>query len=185
LDDRSGVGRGENYSSTELWPHEMLYARIFSRYEDSIDIDRLAQTITQQLNNKFDSYKNDYVRRSLTDKGYLQKETQRVGGVIPVQRYVLSDEGQRVSNKLRRLMKQTGVYIDRALKTNPEQAKALVAEGGPAILLMESHPSGYFQEWIETLDKMGLGPVVERARSRLQSSANGGIIEEIIKAIFS
>jgi len=122
------------------------------------------------MDNRFDAYKSNYVRRSLEEKGYIQKETQRIGGVIPVQRFVISDEDRRVSNRLERLLKQTGVYIDRMLKTNPEQAKALVADGGPAILLMESHPSGYFQEWIEMLNQIGLGPVVERTKTRLQSS---------------
>lgn len=185
VDDRHGVRRGELYGSTKLPPHEMLFARIFSRYEDSIDIDRLTQTVTHQLNNRFDAYKTNYVRRSLEEKGYLQKETERIGRIIPVQRYVLTDRGRRVSSQLKRLMKRTEVQMDRALKTNPQQAKAFVADGGPAILLVESHPSGFFQEWIETLNRMGLGPVAERTRTRLESSNLSGLAEEIFKAIFS
>ena len=185
VDEKYGVRRGAQYGSTELQPHERLFARLFSRYEDTIDIKRLTQTVTHQLNNRFDSYQTNYVRRSLEEKGYIRRETKRVGRVIPVQHYVLTDKGLRVSSQLKRLMKQAEVQMDRVLKTNPQQAQAFVADGGPAILLMKSHPSGYFQEWTETLNRMGLGPVVDRTMTRLENSNLRGIVEEILKAIFS
>lgn len=185
IDENSGVGRGETFDSSELRPHEKLYARYFSRFEDQINIDRLAGSVAIQLHRRFDQYKINYVRRSLVESGYIQEESHRVKGVIPVQRYVLTDSGQRAVNQLKRLMKKTGVQIDRALKSNPQQAKAFFKDGGPAILLMESHRSGYYKEWLEILDQIGLGSAVRRAGSRVQGSTAANIAEEVIKALFS
>ena len=185
IDENSGVGRGEIFDSSELRPHEKLYARYFSRFEDQIKIDRLAGSVATQLHRRFDQYKINYVRRSLVEDGYIQEESHRVKGIIPVQRYVLTDSGQRAVNQLKRLMKKTGVQIDRALKSNPQQARAFFTDGGPAILLMESHRSGYYKEWLEILDQIGLGSAVRRAGSRVQGSTAANIVEEVIRALFS
>jgi hypothetical protein len=184
LDERYGVGRGDNFSTVELEPHEVVFAKYFSRYRDTIDLDRLAQTVVLELNGRFDLYKNDYVRFVLEDKGFIQEETQRVGGVLPVKRYVLSDKGKRASNQLKRLLKEVGVHMDGAVKTNPQQANAFVAEGGPAILLMESYPPGYFQDWLNALDKIGLGPTIQKTKSRLLNASSSELIDELVKSIF-
>jgi tetratricopeptide (TPR) repeat protein len=183
VDERYGVGRGEKFGASELKPHEVVFAKYFARYRDMIDLDRLAQTVALELDSRFDLYKNNYVRRVLVEKGYIQKETQRVGGVFPVQRYVLSDKGIRASNQLRRLLKEVGVQMDGAAKTNPQQANAYVAEGGPAILLMESYPAGYFQEWLKTLDRIGLGPAIQKTKSRLLNASTSELVDEIVKSI--
>lgn len=183
LDEHFGVGRGEKFSASELKPHEIVFAKYFSRYRDMIDLDRLAQTVALELDSRFDLYKNDYVRRALVEKGYIQKESQRVGGVLPVQRYVLSDKGIRASNQLKRLLKEVGVQMDGTAKTNPQQANAYVAEGGPAILLMESYPPGYFQEWLKTLDRIGLGPAIQKTKSRLLKATSSELVDEIVKSI--
>ncbi len=184
LDEHYGVGRGEKFGASELKPHEVVFAKYFSRYRDMIDLNRLAQTVALELDNRFDLYKNNYVRRVLVEKGYIQKEPQRVGGVIPVQRYVLSDKGIRASNQLKRLLKKAGMQMDGAVKTNPQQANAFIAEGGPAILLMESYPPGYFQEWLKTLDRIGLGPAIQKTKSRLLNASSSEIVDELIKSIF-
>jgi tetratricopeptide (TPR) repeat protein len=185
IDENNGVGRGEVFDMSELRPHEKLYARYFSKFEDQINIDRLAGSVATQLHRRFDQYKINYVRRSLVENGYIQEESVRVRGIIPVQRYVLTDSGQRAINQLKRLMKKTGAQIDRALKSNPQQARAFFAEGGPAILLMESHRSGFYKEWLAILDQIGLGSAVRRAGSRLQGSTAANITEEVIKTLFS
>jgi len=184
IDENSGVGRGEVFDTSELRPHEKLYARYFSKYRDQIDVDRLAGSVATQLHGRFDQYKINYVRRSLVENGYIQEEAVRVKGIIPVQRYVLTDSGQRANSQLKRLMKKTGVQIDRALKSNPQQARAFFADGGPAILLMESRRSGFYKEWLEILDQIGLETAVRRAGSRLQGSTAASVTEEVIKTLF-
>jgi tetratricopeptide (TPR) repeat protein len=184
LDEHFGVGRGEKFSASELKPHEIVFAKYFSRYKDMINLDRLAQTVVLELNSGDDLYKNNFVRRVLVDKGYIQKEPQRVGGVFPVQRYVLSDKGIRASNQLKRLLKEAGVQMDGAVKTNPQQADAYVAEGGPAILLMESYPPGYFQKWLQTLDRIGLRPAIQKTKSRLLNASTSEVIDELVRSIF-
>ncbi len=182
-DGKSGVGRGELYGKTELTPHERLFAKYFARYDDVIDLDRLARAAATELDNRFDVYKTNYIREPLEKKGYIQKETQRVGGVLPVKRYVLTDKGIRASHELRRLLKDVKHQLDRTVKSNPKQASAYISDGGPPILLMESYPSSYFQEWLDTLDRIGLGPAVKRVRSRFQGSTTADLADEILKII--
>ena len=184
LDAKYGVGKGEKFDLSDLEPHETLFARYFSRYEDLVDIDKLAQSVAIQLNRRFDLYRDDYVRRALIDKGYFQKESYRAKGIIPLQRYSLTGSGRRARNTLRRLMKKADTQVARALKTDPQQARALLENGGPSLLLVDSNPSGSFRDWIETMERMGFGPAVERAKSSLQRSPALGVAEEIIRAIF-
>lgn len=184
LDEHHGVGRGEKFSDSELKPHEVVFAKYFSRYRDMIDLNRLTQTVVLELDSRFDLYKNNFVRRVLVEKGYIQKEPQRVGGVFPVQRYVLSDKGIRASHRLKRLLKKVGVQMDGTAKTNPQQTNAFVAKGGPAILLMESYPPGYFQEWLQTLDRIGLGPAIQKTKSGLLNATSSEIVDELVRTIF-
>lgn len=182
-DGQNGVGRGEQYDQSELSPHERLFAKYFARYDDVIDLDRLTRAVERELDNRLDVYKTNYIRAPLEKKGYIQKETQRVGGVLPVKRYVLTDKGNRASNELRRLLKDVKRQLDRTVKSNPQQASDYVSEGGPPILLMESYPASYFQEWLDTLDRIGLGPAVKRVRSRFQGSTIADLADEILKII--
>jgi tetratricopeptide (TPR) repeat protein len=182
-DGQNGVGRGEQYGETELSPHERLFAKYFARYDDVIDLDRLARAAATELDNRFDVYKTNYIREPLEKKGYIQKETQRVGGVLPVQRYVLTDKGNKASNELRRLLKDVKRQLDHTVKSNPQQASAYISDGGPPILLIESYPASYFQEWLDTLDRIGLGPAVKRVRSRFQGSTAADLADEILKII--
>jgi DNA-binding MarR family transcriptional regulator len=182
-DGQNGVGRGEQYGQSELNPHERLFAKYFARYDDVIDLDRLTRAVERELGSRFDVYKTSYIREPLEKKGYIQKETHRVGGVLPVQRYVLTDKGNKASNELRRLLKEVKRQLDRTVKSNPQQASAYVSEGGPPILLMESYPASYFQEWLDTLDRIGLGPAVKRVRSRFQGSTTADLADEILKII--
>jgi tetratricopeptide (TPR) repeat protein len=176
------VGKGELYGEVILQPHEVIFAKYFASYDDLIDLRRLARAVTRELSSRLDNYKSEYVRRTLEWKGFMQKETYRIGRVLPARRYVLTKKGVRASHRLRRLMKEAGRQIDRSVKNNPQQARAYFSEGGPAILLMESFPPGYFQEWIDTLEYIGLGPTVQRARSGLQRDS-GDVVSEILKVI--
>lgn len=175
------VGKGENFDQTELRSHERLFAKYFSRFDDYVDVDRLTQAALSELNNRYDTFKGNYVLQSLIEKGYMEKETQRVWGLIPVTRYVPSDKGIRTSNKVKRLLKQADSQIDRSLKADPEQAKEYLTEGGPAILLLEEFPADYFQEWQAILEQMGFGPTVERLQDRARQSSWSDLIRDLLE----
>lgn len=175
------VGKGENFDQTELRSHERLFAKYFSRFDDYVDVDRLTRAALSELNNRYDTFKGNYVLQSLIEKGYMEKETQRVWGLIPVTRYVPSDKGIRTSNKVKRLLKQADSQIDRSLKADPEQAKEYLTEGGPAILLLEEFPADYFQEWQAILEQMGFGPTVERLQDRARQSSWSDLIRDLLE----
>lgn len=175
------VGKGENFDQSELRPHERLFAKYFSRFDDYVDVDRLTRAALSELNNRYDTFKGNYVLQSLIEKGYMEKETQRVWGLIPVTRYVPSDKGIRASNKVKRLLKQADSQIDRSLKADPEQAKEYLTEGGPAILLLDEFPADYFQEWQAILEQMGFGPTVERLQDRARQSSWSDLIRDLLE----
>ncbi len=183
MTDNYQVGRGENYDNANLRPHEALFAKYFSRFEDYVEADRLSRAALAELDSRYDLFKQRYVFTSLVDKGYLEMENQRVWGVLPVKRYKLTDKGIRTRSKARRLLKQTDDQITRSLKANPEEAKAYISSGGPSILLIEDFPEGYFQEWQDKLESMGLGPTVGRLRDHARSSSQGTVIDEFLKMI--
>ena len=175
------VGRGENFDQTELRPHERLFAKYFSRFDDYVDVDRLTRAALSELNNRYDTFKGNYVLQSLIEKGYMEKETQRVWGLIPVTRYVPSDKGIRAGNKVKRLLKQADSQIDRSLKADPDQAKEYLTEGGPAIVLLEEFPADYFREWQAALEHMGFGPTVERLQDRARQSSWSDLINDLME----
>lgn len=175
------VGRGENFNQTELRPHERLFAKYFSRFDDYVDVDRLAQAALSELKNRYDTFKGSYVLRSLVEKGYMEQETQRRLGLIPVTRYVPSKKGIRARNKVKQLLKKSDSQIVRSLKTDPDQAKEYINEGGPAILLLDEFPADYFQEWQATLEQMGFGPALERMQDRARQSGRSDFIDDILQ----
>lgn len=177
------VGRGENFAQAELRPHERLFAKYFSRFDDYVDIDRLTRAALSELNSRYDTFKGNYVLQSLIEKGYMEKESHRVMGLIPVTRYVPTDKGIRARNQVKRLLKQADSQIDRSLKIDPEQAKEYLTEGGPALLLLDEFPADYFQEWQATLQQMGFGPTIDRLRDRARKSGQSGLVDDILKSL--
>ncbi len=183
MTDNDQVGRGDHYDESNIRPHEALFAKYFARFDDYVDADRLSRAALSELNNRYDLFKQRYVFRSLVDKGYLEMESQRVWGVLPVKRYKLTDKGTRARNKAKRLLKRTDDQITRSLRANPEEAKVYVSNGGPSILLIEEFPEGYFQEWQDKLERMGFGPAVDHLQDQARSSSQGTAIEQILKMI--
>jgi len=181
--DRHQVGRGEHFDESKLQPHEEVFAKYFSRFNDYIEVDRLSTAVLSELNSRSDTFKSAYVFQSLVEKGFFEKETQRVWGVVPVSRYVLSAKGLKARKQLKRLLKRTDNQIVGTLKRNPEQAKAYLSEGGPSILLLEEFPASYFQDWQQTLERMGLGPSVERLRDRARQSGQDDTVGTLLKML--
>ena len=179
-----GVGRGDHFGEAQLQPHEALFAKYFSRFDDYVDVDRLSRAALSELNSRYSTFKDQYVLQSLVDKGYLTKETERVWGVLPVSRYAVSDKGIRARNQAKRLLKQTDGQIVKMLKSDPELAEAYLSDGGPAILLIDELPASSFQEWQDALEQMGFGPTVERLRSRAQAASQGDVVDNILKMLF-
>jgi len=183
MTDSDQVGRGDQYEESNLRPHEALFAKYFSRFDDYVEADRLSRAALSELDNRYDLFKQRYVFLSLVDKGYLEMETHRVWGLLPVKRYKLTDKGIRAQHKAKRLLKRTDDRISRSLKANPEGAKAYVSSGGPSILLIEEYPEGYFQEMQDKLESMGFGPTVNRLRDQARSSDQGTAFDRILKTI--
>jgi hypothetical protein len=183
MTDNYQVGRGDHFGESKLRPHEALFAKYFSRFDDYVEADRLSRAALAELNSRYDLFKQRYVFRSLVDKGYLEMQGQRVLGILPVKKYKLTEKGTQARNKAKRLLKRTDDQITRSLKANPDGAKAYVSDGGPSILLIEEFPEDYFQEWQDKLESMGFGPAVGRLRDQARSSSQGTAVDEILKMI--
>jgi tetratricopeptide (TPR) repeat protein len=179
----SEVGPGENYDQAELRPHERLFAKYFSRFDDYVDVDRLTRAALSELNNRYDAFKGSYVLQSLIEKGYMEQETQRLWGLIPVPRYVPSEKGIRARNKVKRLLKKADSQIVRSLKSNPDQAKEYLTEGGPAILLLDEFPADYFQEWQTTLEELGFGPTIDSLKDRARQSSWTDLVNDFLQSL--
>ncbi len=182
-DDRYRVGRGDVFNRTALTPHEVLFAKYFSRINDYVDIDKLARAALAELNDDDSAYKGNYVQRSLLEKGYLEPQTKRILGLLPVQEVVASDKGLQARNQLRRLLREADGQMSRSLASNPAQATAYVEEGGPALLLMERYPASYFQKWHAMLIRMGFGPTIHRVSTKVRRSELGAYLEDILKVL--
>lgn len=163
------VGRGENYDESRLRPHEALFAKYFARYDEFVDLDRLTRAAAGELHNRFETFESVYVRQSLVQKGYMNRETRRILFLIPVQQFVLTPKGRQAQERLKRLMKRTNRQVQQAIKRRPDQAKAYLSGGGPPILLLEEYPTAYFREWEQRLNRMGFGPAITRLRQLAQA----------------
>jgi hypothetical protein len=86
-------------------------------------------------------------------------------------------------NRLQRLLKEADRQLARSLANNPGQADAYVEQGGPALLLMDNYPSHHFKRWHEMLTRMGLGPTIERLRSKARRSELGTFFDDILQSI--
>ncbi|HSG15171.1 MAG TPA: hypothetical protein VLE70_02465 [Anaerolineae bacterium] len=183
VDERLRVGRGEHFKGAELSPHEALFAKYFSQISDYVDVDKLAQAALAELGDRSDVFKGAYVRQSLLQKGYLQLQSRRAMGLLPVEEAVPSSKGIRARNRLKRLLKETDNQMTRALVGDPASASAYLEEGGPALLLLDQYDISSFQKWHETLARMGLGPTVDRLGARARRSELGPYIEEALKLL--
>jgi tetratricopeptide (TPR) repeat protein len=182
-DPRQRIGRGEAYGQTNLTPHEALFAKYFSRISDYVDVDKLVRAALAELDDDGDAYKAAYVRRSLLQKGYMQSETKRVAGVVPVQQVAPSKKGAQARNRLQRLLKEADRQLARSLANNPDQANAYVEQGGPALLLMDAYPSHHFKRWHQMLTRMGLGPAMRQLRSEARKSNLGAYVDDILSLL--
>jgi hypothetical protein len=177
------IGRGDMYDQSTLAPHEVLFAKYFSRISDYVDIDKLSRAVLAELDDDDSAFKAAYVRESLLSKGYLQLETRRIAGLLPVQQVVLSKKGENVRSRLQRLLKEADRQMSRSLSNNPEQASAYVEQGGPALLLMDGQSTNQFRRWHDMLARMGLGPAIEQLRSKARKSDLGTYVDEILKVL--
>lgn len=182
-DERYRVGRGAAFDQATLAPHEALFAKYFSRISDYVDIDRLTRAALAELSDDDGAYKAYYVQSSLLQKGYLEYQTKRILGLLPVQEVVPSSKGIRARNRLNRLLKEADGQMSRSLASNPAQATAYVEQGGPALLLMDRYPTSYFKKWHAMLIRMGFGPTIHRISTRVRRSELGTYLEDILKVL--
>ena len=89
------IGRGEHFEGAELSPHEALFAKYFSRISDYVDVDKLARAALAELGDRSDVFKDAYVRQSLLQKGYLELQTRRVMGLVPVEGSCAKQQGHQ------------------------------------------------------------------------------------------
>ncbi len=183
--DNYRVGRGEQYLDSQIRPHEAVFAKYFTHFDDYIDMQRLSRTVSAELKNRYDLFKNEYVRESLLEKGLLKAETRKILGIIPVQEYQLTSKGIRARNKAKQLLKRADNQLSATVKSNPEQADAYISEGGPSLLLLEEYPPGLFQEWRDKLVYMGFGPTIDRVRAKAPSSTGIDWLDDIVKTILN
>lgn len=182
-DSRLRIGRGEAYGKSDLAPHEAVFAKYFSRISDYVDLDKLARAALAELDGDGDAYKAAYVRRSLLRKGFMELETKRIAGFLPVQYAVPNRKGTLARNRLQRLLSEANRQLARSMANDPQQANAYVEKGGPAFLLMDGYPSLHFQRWHEMLTRMGFGPAIEKLSSKARKSTLGAYVEDILKAL--
>ena len=183
--DNYGVGRGEQYLDSQIRPHEAVFAKYFTHFDDYVDMQRLSRTVSAELKNRYDLFKNEYVRESLLEKGLLKIETRKILGLVPVKEYQLTSKGIRTRNKANQLLKRADSQFSSTIKSNPGQADAYISEGGPSLLLLEDYPPGLFQEWQEKLVYMGFGPTIDRVRAKAPSSTGIDWLDDIVRTILN
>jgi hypothetical protein len=177
------VGRGEQYGRINLAAHEALFAKYFSRISDYVDIDKLARAALAELDDDGEAFKAAYVRASLLRKGYMEVETRRIAGLLPIQHAVTSTKGAMARNRLQRLLGEADRQLARSLANDPDQANAYVDKGGPALVLMDTYPSHHFKRWHDLLLRIGFGPAIKRVRTRASRTTFGGYVEEFLKEL--
>ncbi|MGD8584509.1 MAG: tetratricopeptide repeat protein [Chloroflexota bacterium] len=182
-DSRQKIGRGEGYGKSDLAPHEALLAKYFSRISDYVDVDKLARAALAELDDDGDAYKAAYVRAALLRKGFVELETKRIAGFLPVQVAVPSKKGALARNRLQRLLSEADRQLARSLADDPQQANAYVEKGGPALLLMDGYPSRHFKRWHEILTRIGFGPTITKLRGKARQSTLGAYAEDILKTL--
>jgi hypothetical protein len=183
--DNYRVGGGEQYLDSEIQPHEAVFSKYFMHFDDYVDMQRLSRTVSAELKNRYELFKNEHVRQSLVEKGLLKIETRKILGIVPIQEYQLTSEGIRARNKANQLLKRTNNQVASTIKSNPDQADAYISQGGPSLLLLEEYPPGYFQEWQEKLVYMGFGPTIDQVRAKVPTSSGIAWLDDIVRIILS
>lgn len=154
--DTSGkIGQGDQFDQTELEAHEYLLASFFDRFDLGIDLAHFARAILARLDKRYPVFKLSFVRQLLLDKGYLETETSRWLGILPVRRYVLSQNGLRVMHQLKRQLKLSRDQIQRLLRRDPQLAKAYLTGAGAGLILLEDFKQDEFTDWRQIMDGLG------------------------------
>lgn len=109
---RIRIVRGENYSKIPMRPHE-------SAITDCVPIQDiwprdLAMEIFRNNGSPW-CYKVNLLESPLYESGYLKKEERKFLFIIPYYKYLLSDKGMIVSNRIRNLLERAGgpeIWLD-------------------------------------------------------------------------
>ena len=157
------ISKGD-ITGLNLKPHEEILVDLISNYSE-LELKEFAELIHYKINSM--KYKDGCIRDHLVDTGYLRRQRKMLLSLIPHTRYVLTDKGLEIKNKITNLLDEAK-YLERWIKEDLGKAKAYLSVIGTHILLLnvydledikkfnkilsqikpESKPSNYFNYYL-------------------------------------